>query len=232
MDDKLKLSEISGLMAHGANNLLAVIGGYFDLLRLDKSNASGQMKEALAMATQAATELRSLVSNFTHIVEIKEKRAVLFRQNTDINELVSGVIKKEVKLAAESAGVLLSVKCAGRVLYCEIDKKIVAEALASLIKSVLKCAPVGGEIKATVNSRANNAKIILETEGLRVSAENFRRIFGVEEAAKVNVGAAVSVGLVFCRLAIHAHGGSVRVKRLDDKKSALILTIPRTYRSR
>jgi len=63
MDDKLKLSEISGLMAHGANNLLAVMGGYFDLLRLEKSSAFGQMKEALAMATQAAADLRSLVSN-------------------------------------------------------------------------------------------------------------------------------------------------------------------------
>ena len=222
--------DILVILEHDINNLLGVVKGYLDLALLDKDSLCAKVKEGLVMARGAAEELSCLIFDFTDVAKMEEKKLSLNLEKTDINSIISGVIKKIRPLAIEER-VDLKERLKKEAVYCNIDKILIPRVLINLISSAIKSTPERGSVNVTLDVNKNNLRVTVKDTGFWIPPDYRKKIFekdALPVIRKVNLGRGYGLGLAFCKLAIEAHGGKIWVESEGKGKgSKFIFTIPR-----
>ena len=223
-------AELLAILTHDINNLLMVIKGYLDLTLLEKDDLSGAVKENLMIAARATENLAHLIMDLTDIGRMEDGRLPLNLEDADVSELVSGIVEKIKPLALE-AGVDLTMEGASAVIPCNVDKELISRALTNLITNGVKSIPSGGRVKVSIDPDENNLKIAVNDTGFWIPPEYREKIFEKDaqgEIKKANLRRGGGFSLTFCKMAVQAHGGRIRVESEgEDKGSVFIFSIPR-----
>lgn len=230
MRGKKDFTETAKTFAHDANNLLAVIEGYFDLAMLDTDSPSGSLKEGLPLARRAAADLESLVSDFANIIVMEENRLVAKLEPTDIGALISDIVRREAGPAAKEAGVKLSAPGTGAPVRCDVDRRLVSKIVCNLMMSAMRGTPEGGRVEVTAqDDGSDRVKITVRDSGPIVPPEWRKKIFekdSLGEISTTKLKKRAGLELVFCKMAVEAHGGRIWAEA-EGRKNAFIITIPR-----
>jgi two-component system sensor histidine kinase KdpD len=111
-----------------------------------------------------------------------------------------------------------------------VDADMIRRVLINLLENASKYTPAENEITAGAELDGEWVRFWVRDYGLGIPIEEQGRIFDKYTRVKRQGSPrGFGVGLAFCRLAVEAHNGDIRVESEVGKGSKFILTLPVAY---
>jgi NtrC-family two-component system sensor histidine kinase KinB len=240
--------DLSDMIIHDLRSPLTAVVGGVQLAR-DLTEASADptaIQRALDTADQSCDRLLSLVDSLLDISRLEAGQMPLQRQPVLLPQLTQSVIKQMQPLA-ERQMVILELETVNHVPPVDADHELVSRVLVNLIDNALKHSPPNSTVTVRIvpESRPEPGEMGTETYaassadlvgpvvrctvldwGPGIPPEYRSRVF--ERFAQLGGRRrGKGLGLAFCQLAVHAHGGHIWV---DDNPthqgSAFHFTLP------
>lgn len=181
------------------------------LLRDEELSASA--RESIRRIREEARALLRLVLNLLDISKSEEGQLVPRRMPIALDDLLHQV-QEEHAIEASNAGVSLSCAVAAPVVSGDAD--LLRRVLENLVENAIRHAPEGTEVLLRSIPCEGAIELHVADAGPGVSPELRERIF--ERFVQLECGDRVvsrsgrGLGLAFCKLAVEAHGGEIRIE--------------------
>jgi K+-sensing histidine kinase KdpD len=110
------------------------------------------------------------------------------------------------------------------------DADLIGRVVQNLVDNALKYSPQLAPVRVTAGLTANGGlRVLVRDEGKGIPAVDRERIFDPwarldehDAHARVSHG----LGLAFCRQAVHAHGGQIRIEPVDPTGACFVVELP------
>ena len=204
----LRRADLAGMVVHDMRTPLMAIDGYLKLLGLFESqNLSADGQNYVAQAREGVVRLNRMISDVLAISRLETEALKINLVQADLAALVRRVMSRsEVFRGAKS--IQFKTKC--QKLPVLMDVGLIERVLENLVCNALKFAPQTGTIRLRLSATKRRAYFEIEDDGPGIAVENKGLIFkqcSQLETGKNSLG--VGLGLVFCKLAVEAHGGRI-----------------------
>ena len=131
---------------------------------------------------------------------------------------------------AEKDGKTLTVRAPAELPTVMADLALISRVVDNLLSNALKYTDIGGEIQIEAERRDNQIVVRVSDNGVGIPAEYQARIFEkfvqVTEPNGAPLRKGTGLGLAFCRLAVEAHGGKIKVESTPGYGSIFLFTLP------
>jgi signal transduction histidine kinase len=215
-------TERLGFFAHELRNLLSNA-----LLALEvlKSGTVGVGGSTGAVLGRNLIGLRDLIDR--SLAEVRLEAGVHHRERVPLTALM-----EEVELAAaieaNARGLQLTVTPVDPGTAIEVDRQLIAAALANLLQNAFKFSRRHGHIVLRTDTTTSTGRVLIEVEdecgGLPPGlAEDLFRPFRQHGADRSGLG----LGLVIARESVVTNGGEIRVRNLPGKGCIFTIDLPR-----
>jgi len=227
------IGQLAGGVAHDFNNILTVILGYCDLLKM-KSVLDGPGKEALEHIKSAAERAAQL----THALLAFSRKQVLDTRPVNLNELVQHVERFLVRIIGEDVHL--------KSMYHAVDLRVMADTgqmeqvLMNLATNARDAMPAGGELTIETSFQeidqffvyshgmgtpGRYAVICVSDTGIGMNEETISRIFEPFFTTK-EVGKGTGLGMAIVHGIVNQHNGFVYVYSEPGKGTTFKIFIP------
>ena len=193
-----------------------------------EKKARGEAPQAELMATVRASAERMLleVNNLLDIRKIQECGMRPQRERIELDRLLEESLA-EHRPAADLAGVRFRPVAAGAVTL-SADRHMLARMMTNLLWNAIQHAPEGTDIEVGTAAADDRVEIHVANRGEPIPAYKQKLMFQpfqsglVEETGPHLDG--TGLGLTFCKFAVEAHGGAIRIEspRADTRDGARI----------
>src|SRR5207247_1702551 len=98
---------------------------------------------------------------------------------------------------------------------CNCDPELTRRIIENLVVNAIKHTKIEEQVRVVISGSANRAYIAVNDEGPGVPQEKRTRIFEPYSAEALRSAAGYEssgLGLAFCRLAVEAQGGTIRIE--------------------
>ncbi|MBX3219171.1 MAG: response regulator [Labilithrix sp.] len=217
---------LTSLLVHDLKNPLAGILANGDFV-LSTSDVSGEPKAAVEDMMASTEAMHQMVMNLLDISRAESGALSPSRAEVDVAALLREV-EGPARRRAESRRQTLRVEVAPDLAPIQVDPLLLRRTLENLLDNSLRYTPSDGAID--VVARVDDGALVLEVtdEGPGIPPERRERIF--DKYAQVD-GSAIDrtsrgLGLVFCRMAIEAHGGEISIADHQPQGAVFRLKLP------
>lgn len=111
----------------------------------------------------------------------------------------------------------------------DADAEFLRRILANLLHNALKYTPAGGSVTLDIRLQGDALRFAVADTGIGMAPKHLERLFdkyyrveGSDQSTRRGSG----LGLYFCRLAVEAHGGTIRVSSEADRGTTVAFTLP------
>jgi signal transduction histidine kinase len=160
-----------------------------------------------------ARQLARMIVNLLDLSKGDEGKLFANRSNLALGPLVATTVA-ELAANAESRKVSIETSIEVEGVYADAD--LLRRLLANLIENALRHAPPGTAVRVTASGHEEVIELCVADSGPGVPVELRERIFDpfvqVEGSGRPETRAGRGLGLAFCRLAVTAHEGTIRVE--------------------
>jgi signal transduction histidine kinase len=214
-------TERLGFFAHELRNLLSNAMLAFEVLKTGTVGVGGSTGSVLARNLIA---LRDLIDR--SLAAVRLEAGLQRRQHVPLTELM-----EEVELAAaieaRARGVQLTVTRVEPGLVIDVDRQLLAAALANLLQNAFKFGRPRGHVVLRTDSATTTGRVLIEVEdecgGLPPDrAEDLFRPFAQRSTDRTGLG----LGLTIARDSVEANGGEIRVRDLPGRGCVFTIDLP------
>jgi len=180
----------------------------------------------MVKAERQMAQVARLVDRLLDVSRLSTQDLRLEREQTDLADIVRGVIARYEEAAAE-AGSRIELAVAG-VTTGWWDRSRIDQMVTNLVGNAVKHAP-GASITVSVSSGTSGyARLMVHDEGPGVPTEDHERIFGQFERAtdSDNNRPGMGLGLWLVRKIATAHGGTVTLDSEPGSGATFIVLLP------
>ncbi len=221
--------ELTALIVHDLKNPLTGVIANLSFLKEEVSGATAA-EEALGDALAAAEAMKRILSDLLEVHRAKSRGLTLRRQWLELGPMLEQVRRSVHRRAADKSQ-CLTVRVPERA-GVEADPSLLRRVLENLADNAVKYSPAGAAIDIEFASTPDDVELRVRDGGPGIPVEARQAIF----ERFVQVGTArnplsFGLGLVFCRLAVEAHGGRIWVEDNPGGGSCFGLALPRAGRS-
>ena len=210
---------MTGMIVHDLKNPLNAI--------LNPS-ASLPLEGQLKMAKQYGKQMLNMILNILDLQKYQDTKMVLDLSACSIVKLINKAIE-EVQFLCESKNI--SVK---NNVFSDFgimaDSEILNRVFINLLTNAVKFSPSKGEIITRVEKLPDTGmlKIFVSDEGAGIPDDKLDEVFDKFAQVQVKESGTVKstgLGLTFCKIAVHAHGGEIGVESDQGKGSTFWFTL-------
>ena len=222
--DQLK-TDLVHMIIHDLNNPLTGILGSLDLIAR-RGGLAGRQAEMLENARESSENMRRLITDMLDVSRMEERKLPLKRELLAVGEVVWPAVR-EARAPAASADKRLIVIVPDEVPLIQADRDILQRVVANLLSNATKHTARGGEIRvvAEYSSETDAVSVGVYDDGKSIPPEHLGHIF--DKFVRGPSGArGTGLGLTFCKMAVEAHGGQIRVQSQVGEGSTFTFTIP------
>lgn len=227
--NKMK-DNLSQMLVHDFKTPITVIKGYLELLAKKEENETH--KKWIFQMQIYLSSLQQMVYNLLDISRLESATtSILVKENLTLGKLIEDVVG-EMKFVADDKEVAIESQVYQPDTEVLADKAILGRILTNLLNNAIKFTPSGKNIiiKAEVGKdeqllNAPSVKISVIDHGEGISGENLEKVFQ-KYWTTTPEGKGTGLGLTFCKLAVEAHGGKIRVDSEFGKGSTFSFVIP------
>ena len=223
--------ELSQLLVHDLKTPLSVILGYAQILA-EAGELQGDLRDAARAIVDSGSAMQRMLLNLLDIGRSEDGVLVPELRDVDVAVLLETVRAHQASSSTEH-GVVLSTHAdlpAGARVTCDPD--LMRRVLENLVDNAIKYSPQGGSVRIEARPEGDRAVEIRVVDQGRGVPEAFReKVF--EKYVRVDPDVALAarnmsrgLGLTFCRLAVQAHGGSIRVTPNTPRGSVFSVRLP------
>jgi signal transduction histidine kinase len=214
-------TERLGFLAHELRNKLSNAMLAFDALR---SGAVGVGGNTGAILGRSLTGLRDLIDR--SLAEVRLQAGLHRRTHVAVADLMEEV-EMAAAIDAKARGLLLTVTPVEPGTAIDVDRQLIAAALANLLQNAFKFSRPGGHIVLRTDAGTTPGRVVFEVEdecgGLPDAGVGMFRPFEQRSADRSGLG----LGLAIVRQSVDANGGEVRVRNLPGKGCVFAIDLPR-----
>lgn len=174
----------------------------------------------------------TLLSMITDLLDVEQMESGSMHLNfADLNgaELVARAAAQVASLS-HIKSLKISIEVSPDLRSFRGDEGKLRRVLVNLLGNAIKFTPAGGAVTVRARSQGAAIQFSVSDTGEGIPADAFERIFeklGQVESRKGGRMMSTGLGLTFCRLAVEAHGGSIRVESVPGHGSTFFFSIPR-----
>lgn len=221
---------LSGMVLHDLRNPLAITMGSLDLARAHEEDLDPGIRDDLTRAARSARRARELLNTLLDIMRMEEGVLALKLERTDLAALVRGKVD-EYQPLARTTSVALSAVLPERGIEASLDVGLIGRVLDNLVTNAVKHTPPGGRIEVRLDPEDGGRRIALSVsdtgEGIPADAmpllfQKFTPIVGQQMTRPHDAG----LGLVFCRMTVERHGGTIEARSERGKGSVFRVLLP------
>ncbi|HLL54711.1 MAG TPA: response regulator [Myxococcaceae bacterium] len=230
LETQRQKEELTSYIVHDLKSPLTVILGNARLI--EHAAADAAMVEEMARSTvNASVTMNRMIMNLLDISKAEEGTLVPKRAPVDVAQLCRDVCQALAYRAAEKNQKLeANVEELPERVF-PLDADLLRRVLENLVDNCLKYTPAGGTIRLEASgdgSRSLELRVRDEGPGIPESFRDriFDRYTQLERDAGTYAQSSRGLGLAFCRLAVEAHGGTIRAEPNEPKGSLFRVTLP------
>ncbi len=205
---------LTSMIIHDLRTPLTAVMGSLSLL-YDYAAVEGNAdaEEMHEMASQNSEKLLAMINDLLDVTKMESGAMKLDRTSVDIATLIVDVEKSMQPLAIlEEVQVACDLPSALPPLSA--DREMLRRVLVNLVANALKFTPAGGHVVIHAKDQEDAfVKISVVDDGPGIPAGYEDKIF--EKFGQVESGErkklSTGLGLTFCKMAVEAHGGKIRV---------------------
>jgi len=187
-------------------------------------------REMVEIAISGGHALLGMINDLLDVEKLESGSMQLESDVISFAELAASAVR-QVSTLAEGKGLSLACNVVGQLPLLRGDEGKLRRVLVNLLGNAIKFTPSGGTV--TVSARSpdggRSTEFSVQDTGEGIPAESFDRIFekfGQVETRRGGRTMSTGLGLTFCKLAVEAHGGHIRVESEPGKGSTFAITIP------
>lgn len=231
--DRKRLEESRDFLAHALvhdlNNPLAAIVAAAEMAEVCPAGLpSCANREEIRIIHGAAMDMKRLLSDILDINRMESGHLRLARRLLRPSVLAAAAARP-AGVMAKVMGRKLEISAAPGLPRVGADPVMLRRVLENLLGNALKFAPHGTAVRLAAARKGRFVVFSVSDSGAGVRPENLERIFDKyfqsdqpAEMARKGKG----LGLTFCRLAVEAHGGSIKAENLDGGGCRVSFTLP------
>ena len=221
---------LSGMVLHDLRNPLAVTMGSLDLARAHSDDLDPKLRDDLMRAARSAGRARELLNTLLDIMRMEEGALSLNLERIDLGALVRGKVD-EFQPLAKATSIALTANLPEGAVEASLDAGLIGRVLDNLVTNAVKHTPPGGKVEVRVEPDPGEQKVALSVmdtgEGIPEDAipllfQKFTPVAGQQMRRPHDAG----LGLVFCRMTVERHGGTIEARSEQGKGSVFRVLLP------
>jgi signal transduction histidine kinase len=215
--------DVARMLVHDMRSPLQILIGHLELLQ---QRTRDENSEDVESAISGARMLNRLTNSLLDVGRLEAGRMPVQIVRTDLGPLASSVVTSiRILQPARNIGV----EVVGDTV-CACDSELIRRVVENLVSNAMKHTPVDSRVRVVISGLPDRVRVTVHDEGpgvpLRMralifepfSAEGLRTASGYESSG---------LGLAFCRLAVEAHGGAIRVEDGHPRGSIFVVELYR-----
>ena len=221
--------DLINLIVHDMKNPLFVIQGNIQMMSMGMDqNAQDYLKKYISRIERSSQQLLRMVVNLLDISRIQEGTIELKKEQLDIRRIVEEVTKS-LKDLPENAKKEISVDIDKDINFVASDKSIMERVIDNLLSFAAHNVEEDGKISIKIEKNKDNAIVLAVTDnGTQIPKKFHDKIFEKFSQAEIKqngykVGR--GLGLTFCKMAVEAHGGSMKLDLENPVGNRFIIEI-------
>lgn len=224
---QLVKEDLTAFVVHDLKNPVNAIDLQAQLVLRDR-NASERSRDAAGRIRDEVRDLTRLILNLLDVTRAAQGHLSPKRAPVDLRALLGDIVKARGAQAADLS-VTLHAEVAEPAAVADPD--LLRRVLENLVENAIRHAPERSTVRVSSAAAADGVELRVSDEGAGVPEAlreavfaRFVRLPGAETEGERGRGGR-GLGLTFCKLAVEAHGGTIRV---EDARpgAAFVLWIP------
>jgi signal transduction histidine kinase len=210
----------SGLLAHELRNRLSAASVGFELIKKGTLASGGSVG---ALVSRNLARLGSLIHR--SLVEVRLHSGIEYREKVLVAELLE---EAEVDGALEAAAnnLALTVTAVGREVAVDVDRQVIAGAIANLMQNAFKFSRPEGHVTLRTAVTEDRVLIEVEDECGGLPGGKAAELFGAFQQRGEN-RSGLGLGLFISRQGVEANDGLIGVRDLPGKGCVFTIVLPR-----
>lgn len=220
--------ELYEMITHDLKNPLGTIQSALLIVQDSLTPEATQAQQAVEAALRAGDRQLELIEN---LLDLRRLRAQALPLNLEPVDLIS-LLDTEVELIrprASRKGLQLEKKFAAELPRVLADRQLLARVLSNLLENACKFTPLNGAITIAASGAVSHLRVSVTDTGAGVPEperqaifEKYHQILNGNTSAHDGAG----VGLAFCKMAVEAMNGQIRVVTALSGGAQFEVTLP------
>jgi signal transduction histidine kinase len=211
------------LLVDDMRSPMQVLVSHLEVLRRELRGEAAKDVEA---ALSGVRTLRRMTNSLLDVSRLEAGRMPIRRSVTDLSALAHGVVSA-VRIVQPTCDI--AVETRGDAM-CNCDAELTRRIIENLVINAMKVTTIDGRVRVVIAGSQHGASIAVTDEGPPVPPEQRTRIFEPYRPDRLQRGAAdesSGLGPAFCRLAVEAQGGAIRIEDGTPRGNVFVVELPR-----
>lgn len=218
--------ELIQFVVHDLKNQLFVVLGNLDWARRNvRAAETAELLDVLDEGLVGALRLRSMVEDMLEVSNLEDASFRVRPELVPVRELLRPVLASYERKAEQKRVSIAPMPDMGWKLWA--DPSLLRRVFENLLDNSLRYAPDAGhvEVSARLGPRL---EISISNDGPPIPAQDRERIFDkfARGSAEPPAVGSAGLGLYFCKRAIEAHGGQIRVLETPEWPTRFVIELP------
>ena len=223
--------DLTNMIVHDLRNPLTAIVANIDLIgrTIDNPTFAEASPRFVSSARLAGQRMTGMIDDLLNVSKFEAGELQPFFAPVYFPTLLA---EKEpaYRAQAEQESKHFSIHAPADLPTVQADASLMARVIDNLVSNAFKYTDADGHVEIRVERRGSQLSLRVKDDGEGIPPEYQGRIFEKFVQVKNAMGAPLrkgtGLGLAFCRLAVEAHRGTIRVESLPGQGSEFIVTLP------
>jgi two-component system, NtrC family, sensor histidine kinase KinB len=228
--------DLSAMIYHDLRSPLANIVSSLDMLRtlvpdLADSGQTPVISQIVQIAIRSSERMQRLINSLLDINRLEAGQQITNRKQVEVQPLIREALESvHPIIATKRQKVRLEVEEGLPNIW--VDEDMIRRVVINLLENATKFTHLEGTLTVGASREKDWVQIWVKDTGPGIPAEAQETIFNkftrvqAERLQGDRLPKGVGLGLAFCRMAVHAHGGNIRVESEPGAGSCFTFTVP------
>ncbi len=213
-------------VSHELKTPLSIISGEMEVT-LKKDRNIKDYKKTIISTKEEINRLSKLVENLLFLVRDDQNSQALQKSMVDLTDIVNSIVV-QLKGYLTEKNLILHFKPAKETTTVFGQEDLLRQLFFNLIDNAIKYTPTGGSIRITLQKGPMGAVVVIQDNGIGISANNLNKIFDRfyrADSSRSEIKG-YGLGLPIVRTIVEKHRGKIDITSKKGKGTKVKITLP------
>jgi signal transduction histidine kinase len=199
---------LSAFIVHDLKIPLQNISAATEVVQRRSENEGAQ--RAAAMIQRGCSDMNRMVLDLLDVARAEDGHLPVQKTDFDLRSLLDDIVERTRATRGQGSAVKLETMYDLDEARIQGDPELLRRVIENLLDNALRYSPAQSAIHVSAAKRHGQVDILVRDEGPGIPEEHRERVFDMYERLEERRDrSGRGLGLVFCRAAVEAHGGSI-----------------------